>query len=329
MSVELVERYLQAVRMLLPRKQGDDVARELAEEIQSQIEDREAGLGRTATPDEIFAILKGFGHPALLALRYQESRSLIGPRVFPLYWFSVKAILAFLTVVHVVLPAVFDLTMGESSARVIGHFLAFPNVAMVAVAWTTLCFVVLDTDVVHGAVLKALADWKPADLPSLPREKPEPPFIPALAGVLGFAILSAWWLVGLHHPGLLLGPSASVVGFGPVFYRLYVPMVVLAAIGLLLGLVRVARPGLAWNRVAELALEAANLVMLFFVSRGGPWIVLAPGAGSADLPALIDLVNETAALGLGVAFVVAGVAFAFKCVKVLRRVSSAPRALAA
>src|SRR6185295_5382125 len=117
MKVELVDRYLQAVRMLLPRKQRNDVDRELAEEIHSQIEAKEAALGRAPSQDEVFAILKSFGHPALLALRYQEGRALIGPRVFPLYWFSVKAILAILAVVHIVLPAVFAVAMGESAAK--------------------------------------------------------------------------------------------------------------------------------------------------------------------------------------------------------------------
>jgi hypothetical protein len=330
MSVELVDRYLHAVRMLLPRKQRSDIERELAEEIHSQVEAKEAELGRAPSEHEVFAILKAFGHPALLALRYQEGRSLIGPRVFPLYWFSVKAIVAILAVLHIALPSVFILAMGEPARKIVDLFLGFPHLAIVALAWTTAMFAVLDTDVVRGSVEKALSGWKPGDLPALQRERPDPPRVPSLAGVLAFALCSVWWIVGLQQPFLLLGPAARTIAFGPVFYRLYVPMIALAAIGVLLGLASVARPGRAWHRYAALLLEAANLAMLFVVSKSGPWIVPAPGAtGGPVTPEILAVVNQAATLGLAVAFVVSGVVFAFKCGKAWRLGSAAPHALAA
>ena len=57
--MELVDRYLQAVKFWLPREQQDDIARELSEDILSQIEEQERGLGRLMTPAEIEALLKG------------------------------------------------------------------------------------------------------------------------------------------------------------------------------------------------------------------------------------------------------------------------------
>jgi hypothetical protein len=108
-------------------------------------------------------------------------------------------------------------------------------------------------------------------------------------------------------------------------------MIALAAIGVLLGLARVARPGRAWHRPAALLLEAANLGMLFVVSKSGPWIVAAPGAatGGPVTPELLALINQTATFGLAVAFVVSGVVFAFKCAKAWRLGSATPHTLAA
>ena len=85
MHTDLVDRYLQAVRYLLPRKQRDDVDRELSADVRTQVEDREAELGRRLTEDETAAILKGLGHPLALALRYRQGRYLIGPEVFPAF----------------------------------------------------------------------------------------------------------------------------------------------------------------------------------------------------------------------------------------------------
>jgi len=64
--MELVDRYLQAVKFWLPKEQKDDILAELSADIQSQIEDRESSLNRALTQSEIEDILKHRGRPALL-----------------------------------------------------------------------------------------------------------------------------------------------------------------------------------------------------------------------------------------------------------------------
>lgn len=328
MSVDLVDRYLQAVRYLLPKKQREDVTQELADELQSQIEAKEAALGHGLGEAEVAALLKAFGHPALLALRYQEGGSLIGPRVFPLYWFCVKSVTAILAVVHLVLPLLFYVATGEPEQEFVRLFLRFPDVLVGVLGWTTLMFVILDTDMVRTPVEKALADWSPRDLPTLRKEASEPPRAASLAGVIGTAILSAWWLIGLRHPALILGPAAGSIAFGPPFQALYVPMAVLAVAGLVIGLLRIVRPGAAWHRAAQLALEAGNLVVLYLLAQAGPWMVNPAGVWRAPMtPELLELVNGAAQLGLGVAFVVVGIQFAWHCVKALR-LQAPPRHMA-
>ena len=66
----LLDRYLLAVRLFLPRAQQKDIIRELSEDIRSGIEDKEGSLGRPLTEAEQEAVIKQFGHPALLAGRY-------------------------------------------------------------------------------------------------------------------------------------------------------------------------------------------------------------------------------------------------------------------
>src|SRR5262245_11836285 len=90
--MELVDKYVQAVKQYLPEGQQNDIARELAENLRAQMEDREESLGRPLTPDEQEAILKRMGNPAVVAGRYQTNpmrlsfgRELIGPVLFPIY----------------------------------------------------------------------------------------------------------------------------------------------------------------------------------------------------------------------------------------------------
>jgi hypothetical protein len=88
--MELVERYLQAVRFWLPKRQKDDILDELSADIHSQIEERESALGRALNEAEIEGLLKGRGHPMLVANRFLPQQHLIGPELFPIYKFVLK-----------------------------------------------------------------------------------------------------------------------------------------------------------------------------------------------------------------------------------------------
>jgi len=68
--VELIDRYLQAVKFWLPRGQQDDIAAELSEDMQSQIEEQESKLGRQLNEGEVAQLLKQRGRPLLVASRY-------------------------------------------------------------------------------------------------------------------------------------------------------------------------------------------------------------------------------------------------------------------
>jgi len=61
--MELIDRYLQSVKWMLPRKQQDDVIRELYDEILSPVEEKEDALGRPLTEDEQVALLSRWATP--------------------------------------------------------------------------------------------------------------------------------------------------------------------------------------------------------------------------------------------------------------------------
>jgi len=85
--MDLINRYLQAVKFWLPKNQKQDIIAELAEDLRSQIEDREAELGRKLNESEVADLLKQRGRPVLVANRFLPQDSLIGPVLFPIYLF--------------------------------------------------------------------------------------------------------------------------------------------------------------------------------------------------------------------------------------------------
>ncbi len=89
-NMDLFERYLQAVRRYLPGERQDDIVAELRANLEAQREEREATLGRPLTEGEMIDWLKELGPPMQMASRYQAPRYVIGPTVFPMYWYILR-----------------------------------------------------------------------------------------------------------------------------------------------------------------------------------------------------------------------------------------------
>ncbi len=257
-------------------------------------------------------MLKRLGHPAVLALRYQQGRCLIGPAIFPIYWFAVKFVLGVLAVVHILLPAIFLLVTGEPAGKIEGLFLRYPGVALPVLAWMTIGFAVLDTAPVRSRVEGALSGWSPRSLPPVMEGEPDRP--PSVTGLVLSALSSVWWLVGLQIPPVLLGPAAGYIAFGPIFYQLYVPMVVAAAAGIVLGWIRLARPHFTQlHRLGGMAVDALGLVILYLLFRGGDWIVAGERMSTAPgFDRVIEVANLGMSIALTIGLVAAGISFSWK-----------------
>src|SRR5438876_9131246 len=99
--MKLLDSYLSGVGRCLPRKGRTDIVAELHEELLSQMEARQAELGRPLTDVEQYAVLMMHGDPMMVARRYRPNRrslslgwELIGPELFPAYLFVLALNLA-------------------------------------------------------------------------------------------------------------------------------------------------------------------------------------------------------------------------------------------
>jgi hypothetical protein len=92
--MELIGRYLQAIEFWLPKRQKQDIIAELSEDLHSQVEEKEAELGRKLNDGEVEAILKRCGSPLVVASRYRPQQYLIGPTLFPIYLFALAVLTA-------------------------------------------------------------------------------------------------------------------------------------------------------------------------------------------------------------------------------------------
>lgn len=147
-----LEQYLESVRQHLPWQRQDDVLAELRANLESQKEDKEEALGRALTDAEITAWLKEIGAPMQVAARFRPQQYLIGPGLFPQYWFVLRLACFWSTLIFFILS--FTQMVAENSARqdFLPHFalsllfllLKLPWLWINVAAWVTLVFSVLE-----------------------------------------------------------------------------------------------------------------------------------------------------------------------------------------
>jgi len=298
--MELLDRYLQSVKMMLPRRQRDDVIRELSDEILSQVEEQEAALGRPLTEDEQVALLKQLGHPMLLAARYRKQRYLIDPTIFAIYWIVLRLVVVVVFLAMAV-AAVAVAATGQGLGAALGILWRFPFAALSVFAWVTIVFVILD---VIQIKFNFFAKWDPRTLPKLTKREPKTSMTESIAALVLGAIFGVWWLVGLKHQFLIFGPGVSVIHFGAVWQTLYPLFVVLVVADMVHHAANVVRPAWEKGRVAvRLLFRALTLLALYFLINTRELLV--PGeAAPPNLQPIVNSLNTAIHIGLIVAAIV-------------------------
>lgn len=298
--MELIERYLQAVKFALPQAQRDDIIKELRDSILSQIEEKEAELGRTLTEQEQVDLLKKMGSPMHLASRYRKQQSLIGATMFPIYWKVLKLSLG-LALLVLAAGSIATAAAGKTLTESLGVFFRLPGVAMTVFAWTTLAFSALEF---CGGRFQMKDCWDPRRLPPLMKNDPHKSRFELVAQFLVQTIFGVWWLAGLHYQYLIFGPGVAFLRFGPVWQTIYPLFVLMVVADLMLTAAMLVWPHWTQGRpVARLVMSALGLVALYFLANS-PDLFVAANAGSAQLQTLAGNINHWTHLGLVISAVV-------------------------
>jgi hypothetical protein len=202
--MELLDRYLEAVKKHLPWKRQDDILAELRANLEAQLEDKETELGRSLTKEEAEAWLKELGSPLQVAARYQPQQYLIGPRIFPIYWYVLRLVFLWATVIYGIVSVVQIASSGNFNATAVAEaILRVPFVLFTAATWVTLIFVVIEYSATHypgkfPGIAGGAIDWSPAGLPPVEQravEKKQRSYFGAVAEVIFGFIFLGWLLL--------------------------------------------------------------------------------------------------------------------------------------
>src|SRR3954454_7711370 len=138
--MQLIDRYLYAVGRHLPNDRRDDILAELRANILEMAEDREQELGRVLTIEEEEEILKKHGHPMQVAARYLPKQYLIGPAVFPFYWYTIKTAFPWVCLIYTFVNCVLFISEPVSVQRIVEMMMGFFPVVFYLAGWMTLIF---------------------------------------------------------------------------------------------------------------------------------------------------------------------------------------------
>jgi len=233
--MELLDRYLQAVKKHLPWERQDDILAELRANLESQLEDQEEEIGRPLTPAEVETWLKQIGPPMMMAARYQKQQYVIGPAVFPMYWYVMKLATFWTLAIYCIVSGVLAFSAANSGMSVMGSLIRAPFLLMNTAAWITLTFAVFEYAIAHSwitwpASAVSPEGWSPSSLPPLDKQaasgkKPRSYAMAVAEVIFGFLFLG-WLLLVPKHPVLMFGPGAlymqvSSFQLEPVWYAFY------------------------------------------------------------------------------------------------------------
>ncbi|HEX4311674.1 MAG TPA: hypothetical protein VHZ25_16705 [Acidobacteriaceae bacterium] len=259
--MDLIARYLQAVKFWLPKRQQDDIIAELSEDLRAQLEERESTLGRKLNDLEIEALLRQRGSPLLVANRYLPQQSLIGPLLFPIYVVVLKIVTlislipAFVGLIAGIVSRVLGNMVGTGwtppFAAIAGHFFDgwFSSLAIV-----TLLFAVLERT---PAKTEILEKWNPRKLPPL-RPANSIPRSSSIFEISGLLCLLVWWVVAMAPP-LRIHLGTFHVSVVSSWSFVYWAVLALSAATTILSITNLLRPWWTTQRAAvRLLLDTAG-----------------------------------------------------------------------
>lgn len=326
--MELLDRYLQAVKKHLPQKRQDDILAELRANMEAQLEDKEEQLGRSLTQGEAEDWLRAMGAPILVAARYRPQQYLIGPALFPIYLYVLRIALVWALLIYAIVNTIRVAVFLPKAIDVFSAVLPAPGLLINIAAWVTIIFAVLEFIAARypekcPPITGVTGPWSPSSLP--PLEKNESDLKPrsyakAVAEVIFGFLFLVWLLLIPGHPFLLMGPGAVVLDVGPfrladAWWTFYWWIVVLNALQLAWRTFNLLRG--AWQQPSEIQhfvfkiVGLAPIVLMLFVHDHAYVLLRNPAVNQAHYGNVVATINKNIPIGLFVITVIVALQLAW------------------
>jgi hypothetical protein len=327
--MDLLDRYLQAVRFWLPRAHQNDIIEELRDDLSSEIEDKESSLGRAITEDELAEVLQHAGHPMRVAARYQKQQTLISPELFPLYKFVLMIValgyvvpwlMVWLARIAWALFAPASYHPSHVLTVISGWGSAFTNL-MFIFGIVTLMFAILERFQLNRSFLEK---WDPRKLPRAPKPKVRVSRTESIFGLVFSIFFVIWWL-SLPKFGFLVlghGLDTGAIALNPALRAYYLPVLLPVLVVMAQQCINIVRPGWTWVKpVLMLFSDVIAFVVFQSVIGHYPYVLVNWAAKDAVRFAKVEsIVNQVLLVSLVCALAAVGIAIVVHTVQTVHAI---------
>jgi hypothetical protein len=271
-KTDLIDRYLQAVKLWLPRKQQNDILAEIAEDLHSQIEDRESALGHPLEEADLVALLKQRGSPMRVAAGYIPEYRLINPAMLPMYWMVLKIVLLWVLAPLFALVFIGPIFDSKDAGLALSRFIVEAwRAAFFTIGIVTVVFVMLDR--YHGSWVDK---WDPRKLPRLaPAHQPMQWWNDFCGFALGIGAF-IFWAVMMWQRSAFVFEGGFRILLAPIWGQIYWLVLGLTLVRALVDLYCFLRP--TWTRTRSwirIAFDAAAILMPLVLLKVSNWVDIA------------------------------------------------------
>jgi len=286
--MELLDRYIQAVKGYLPRGQRDDIALEISDTLRSEMEDKEAELGRPLNRDEESAILKAYGHPRPVASRYGRLQYLIGPSLLPFYFDTLRVVLIVAVAVQAVAGLISAINAGEFFPTLVHFWLGLWSTVFTTVGILTIVFALLEQ---AGRGYAQADRWDPRSLPPLK----DADWVPRLSSAIDliFNLVFILWVLDVVPVRKLIGymvlsPGSAYVTATPFaltawWHILVSALIAVALTNVAIDAINLARPQWARLRMGAAVLtNAFQFIVMCVILSAHPYVTVARGVAHPE-----------------------------------------------
>jgi hypothetical protein len=305
--MELLERYLQAVGEHLPAKGRQDTLAELRANLLAEMDEREEMAGRPLTEQEVAAVLEAHGMPVIVAARFRPQHALIGPSMFPIYWYTLKKSFPLVVLAYTAVQVVRFVIAGEPTSKVPDAIWSFWGVALTFWAIMTLGFALFDYLQQNYGTKVQPPKWSVRDLPPLDKSQKRPKLGHGVADLIVSVLVVVWLLAVPSHPYLLFGPGAKFIHQSPfaltpewhvVYWQIIALLIAIWPLKVMMMLPSMAR----WRRALDIGIHVLGICVLLVLVQVRTYLV---PSTSATLENLKGLAGINVGINLGFKVVLA------------------------
>jgi hypothetical protein len=311
-TIDLLERYLQAIGDHLPAATRDDVLAELRANLQAQLDDRAEELNRPLTEPEVAAILKDHGRPVVVAARYLPQQYLIGPAIFPYYLMALRKATPIALIIYFLarcsslffVHTLTDLIGGIAHAvgLLIPDFISF-------VFWFTVAFAIVEYVYTQNHAKPFGISWNPAKLPAVRPPHQGRSRAARIADLIFHCLWMLYFLAIPSHPYLILGPNEIVlhifpIAFAPIWHTLYILIIIVLVLQLITKILALTPAFDRWQSALDLLTKLFGVASTAFLATIKTYFVAtSPSANQAMLANLNYWANFSFRIILAIAVI--------------------------